>query len=196
MIQLKGGRIQFRPMLGDNYDAELVTRWRNTPSARQSFYCTEVVTPDTHKQFMAQRRPHDLVWMVETNLDQEPYGDAVGMTALKVDTKHGIAEYGRTYIDDIYRGQGYAKETEYLLLHYAFEVLNLAGLWLDAYESNQAVINLHYKTGWLRDGIDRPGHTDPRGPVLHMIYMREDWQVKREDYRNLFKVELPAWHAL
>ena len=191
MITLNGGRIQFRPITGDDHDADLVTRWRNTPSARQSFYSTEIVTPDTHKQFMAHRKPHDLVWMVET-IENEP----IGMTALDVDVRHGIAEYGRTFIDDAYRGKGYAKETEYLLLYYAFEVLNLSSLWLDAYTSNVAIIGLHYKTGWLRDGVDNPGHTDQRGPVLHMTYVREDWEVSRENYRDLYKVELPKWVEL
>lgn len=189
LLTLPGCRLQFRPITLD--DAYTVVRWRNTRSARQSFYSQGVVTPDTHAAFLANKAPHDLVWMVETVESRSP----VGMTALKVDSKHCMAEYGRTFIDEALRGMGYATELEYLVLWAAFEWLQLDYLWLDAYTSNQAVIALHNKTGWKDAGVDLFGHTDERGPVLHMVYQRKWWEAQRCVFQDKFKVELAPWQC-
>lgn len=184
-----GGRIRFRHIEASLKDAYKVTRWRNTDTAQASFFSDDVVTPDTHLLFVKNRKPHDLVFMAEAVA-----GDiAIGMTSLTVDVKQRTGEYGRTYIDKDWRGQGYATETEYLLLSYAFDLLRLNSLWCDMYVSNKAVIALHLKTGWQKAGIDLLDHTDLRGPVLHQVYQRAWWEKHRETFIEQFKVRLPEW---
>ena len=188
-LTLNGSRIRFRPIALD--DAYYLVRWRNSNSARESFFSADVVTPDSHAAFVRNRKPHDLVWMAET-LE----GDPVGMTSLTVDVHHHRAEYGRTFIDKDYRGQGYAKELEYMILFLAFEWLRLKDIWLDAYTANEPIIKLHEKTGWEHVAVNRPGHTDPRGDVLHMTYQRDRWKYWRDKFTNTFSVELPEWEEL
>lgn len=190
VLAIPGSRLRFREI--DESDARQVVAWRNTESARRYFYSTDVVTPDTHRAFIRNRQPHDLVWMAEIT-DPRGISVAIGMTGLKVDVRHHIGEYGRTFVDENYRGQGYAKELEYFLLWAAFEWLRLDYLWLDAYTDNDPVIKLHEATGWKSQGIDIPGHTDERRPVLHMIYRREWWPEHRADFIERFKVELGQW---
>lgn len=190
MITLPGSRIYFRDITAD--DAYTVAQWRNTPEARAAFFDTDVVTPDTHRQFIASRKPHDLVWMI-CELGEAPYLYPIGMTALTIDTKNHTGEYGRAFIAPECRGQGYAKEQEYLLLWAAFEFFRLDSIWLDAFVSNKAIIGLHRKTGWREVGVNVPGHTHELGPVLHMRYLRDDWHDNRQYYTEQYKVVLPEW---
>lgn len=207
-IDIPGSRLRFRPIAES--DAATVTRWRNTEQARQSFFGEDVVTPDTHIRFCRSRKPHDLVWMMETPtavgvkrisdhwagtpsfIDIPADYAPVGMTAITVDVEKHTGEYGRMMIDPAYQGQGYAKEGEYFMLWVAFEWLRLDVLWLDAFLDNEAVINLHHKTGWREAGVDILDHTHPRGDVLHMVYNCQDWLANRQEFVRLFKVELPG----
>lgn len=160
-------RVFFRPIEANWHDAYLVSKWRNQDAARDAFFDTRVVTPDTHISFMQNRRLHDLVWIVEAH-NAKP---EVGMTGLIVDVITRIGEYGRTYVDHTWRGKGYAEDIEYTLLSFAFDFLNLNSLWLDALVSNVAIISLHKKLGWEDAGI----HIHERGPVTHMVYSKEKW---------------------
>ena len=160
-----GCRVFLRPIEASWDDAYRVTRWRNEASARAGFFSQDVVTPDTHMEFMRRRKPHDLVWVLH-----DEAGESIGMLSLTVDVEAHTAEYGRLYIDKGYQGRGYAEDAEYTLLHFAFEVLRLDSLWLDALTTNTAVIALHHKTGWLDAGVDVPGNTHPRGPTLQMTF--------------------------
>ena len=188
MIDLPGSRIYLRPV--ECEDAFTVVKWRNTADSRSAFFDRRVVTPDTHADFVMNRSKHDLVWMA-FGANEVP----IGMTSVtNHDVKHYIGEYGRTYIDELYRGQGYAKEIEFLMLWAAFEWLNVDRLWLDAYADNEPIVNLHYATGWSAAGIDVIGHTDPHGQVLHMEYSRDAWkQYGRDKYVADFDVTLPGW---
>lgn len=195
MFQVAGSRIKFREI--DESDADLVVRWRNTDSARASFFGTDVVTPDTHRAFVRNRRPHDLVWVVEAKpvawTGEHTTEMAVGMQALTVDVHHHVAEYGRTFIDPAFRGQGFAREAEYTLLTYAFEVLNLRMIWLDVFAANEPIIKMHHTTGFHDGGIDVVGHTNPRGPVLLMTFSREDWLCARNAFIERSHVTLGEW---
>lgn len=190
-LYLPGGRIAFRPVNED--DAYNVTYWRNLPESRAAFFTKAIVTPDTHAAFLRNRKPHDLVWVIDAVRDGagNPYSvqTAVGMTAVTVDIDTATGEYGRLVIGPEYQGQRYALEAEYLLLYAGFEWLRLDSLWLEAYSDNVPIIGLHNKTGWLTTGEQV---RDGRG-VTFMTYAREMWRERREDYRKAFGVELPTW---
>jgi RimJ/RimL family protein N-acetyltransferase len=167
-----GGRIKLRPIEANWDDAYTICKWRNTPEARKNFFNKEVVTPGTHMEFMKNKGPHDLVWIIES--DQAEY---IGMLSLKVDTINHTGEYGRVFIDDKYRGQGYAEEAEYLILKFAFDYLRLNSIWLEAFSDNTAVIALHKKTGFkeVHDGW----YICPRGVVIRMKYCASKWKGKK-----------------
>ena len=192
-IALPGCRVYLRPV--ELTDAFKIVQWRNSKDSRMSFFDKHLVTPDTHVDFIDNRSKHDLVWMAFSTQNFEP-ASVLGMTSVTVhDTKNYIAEYGRTYVDEGCRGKGYAKEIEFLMLWAAFEWLKLDYLWLDAYTSNDKIIDLHYKTGWFEQGIDIKGHTDPGGQVTHMDYSRYNWRkIGRKKFAECFpKVRLPGW---
>lgn len=163
-------RLTLRPMTAFSEDGLLVSLWRNSASARAAFWRTSVVTPDSHAAWLAAKSPLDLVWMVEG-----PNGDPVGMAGLIVDPDAHTGEAGRYFIDTRYRGQGYALELDWCVLSYAFDLLRLDSMWLDAYASNAAILRTHQKAGWQTAGVDLPGHTQPGGPVVHMTMMADEW---------------------
>ncbi len=180
-----GTRLTFRPI--DEEDGYLVTKWRNSKVARDVYFNQDVVTPDTHVAFLANRKPHDLVWMI----DLKGTGYSIGMTSLTVDVKNHTAEYGRAFIAPGYTGKGYATEQEYMVLAFAFEVLRLDSLWGDVLASNEAALALHHKTGWEDKGIDQKYHTNLCGPVIHIIYTRDTWRAQRKVFIDKFGADLP-----
>jgi RimJ/RimL family protein N-acetyltransferase len=192
-IYLEGGRVYLRPV--DIDDQFVVVKWRNTKSARDAFFNKDVVTPDTHADFIANRSKHDSVWIAEMYRANMAHERAkVGMTSVRVhNPAEYIGEYGRTYVDEEYRGQGYAKEIEYLMLWAAFEWMKLDSLWLEAYLDNEPVIKLHYDTGWMIDYVFKYFKYSDGRDVARMFYKREWWKTNRLVYADKFGVVLPEW---
>ena len=137
-------RVRFREIAAD--DADLVVRWRNSASAREVFYSQSIVTPDTHRAFVAARKPHDLIWIVEV---AAPSVVRIGTLSLTVDPESRTGEYGRAFLDESCRGRGLWREIEALLEHYAFAVLGLREIWLDIIAANQRMIDIHLRGGWV-----------------------------------------------
>ena len=161
-------RIHFRSIEATLHDAYLVTKWRNQDDARAVFFSTDVVTPDTHLSFMAHRKLHDLVWIVEA-------GDIeIGMAALIVDVRKRIGETGRAYVDHGWRGKGYHDDIDFTRMCFAFDVLNLNSLWCEVFISNEAVIASRKRAGWEDYDI----YQSERGPVSRMIYTKGCWKEK------------------
>jgi RimJ/RimL family protein N-acetyltransferase len=163
-----GSRIYLRPI--DVNDGLLISKWRNSPEARAAFYTKSTTTPDTHADFVRNRKPNDFIWVSCLK-----WGDPIGTASLTVDIQNKIAEFGRVYIDKKYTGQGYAQEQDYLVMAFAFEVLYLNMIWFDPLIKNEAIMHVHKKTGGKEIGIDLPGHTNPVGPVMHMQYTPDIW---------------------
>jgi len=81
---------------------------------------------------------------------------AVGTLALQnIDWRNKKVEYVRLLIDKKHRGKGIAYKAEKLLLDYAFNYLNLNKIYCQTYIDNEAVINLHLKTGFKKIGIHK-----------------------------------------
>ncbi len=166
--------IRFRMMTDSWEDAFQVSHWRNTAESRAAFYNTQVVTPDTHREFIWDRKPHDLIFMIESvrdtfgNYSELPGGLNIGMLSVTVDVQDYSAEYGRLYIDPRYRKEGYGAKVEFGVLYYVFEELQLNRFWLEG--MTEAAHKSHLKAGW-RDIPNNP---------QRMEYTRADWERNRE----------------
>lgn len=165
-----GGRVTLRPITED--DADLVVLWRNRD--RGAFFNTDVVTPDTHREFMRHRKLHDLVWVAMVT-PCEP----VGMVGLAVDVQAARAEFGRSYVDVDHRRQGLGTEIMYMALSYGFDVLYLCSVWLLVRSSNKASLGLDRKAHWVEEPAPESGR------VL-MTYSRALWETEgRQRAREL-----------
>lgn len=159
MFTLNFCRLQLRPI--DYSDADLVVEWRNSEDARDAFFSKTVVTPDTHMLFMANRKPHDLVWMIELNkeyTDSMRKPQPIGMVSLTVDVDKFRAEFGRLYLMKSFREDRFAEEIAYLVMHYGFEVLRLDSIWADVKEDNAAANKLYELVGFEMDYEESSKH--------------------------------------
>ena len=167
---LPGCRVTLRHVEATIEDAYLIVDWRNSPEARAAFFNTEVVTPDTHLRFMAERKAHDLVFIAESE------GKPIGMGGLTVDVKTRDAEWGRVFLDPHYRGRGYATDLVYLALHYAFELLRLDRVWADIWTTNDPILKVYDRVGLQPVGVNLPGHEHPGGDVITREFTAEMWE--------------------
>ena len=132
--------IELRPI--ETYDDKYVVPWRN--AARSSFFNTEVVTPDTHKLFVENRKPHDLVWMALDTHCSEP----IGMVSLTVNAKAYIAEFGRLFVAPEHRSKGFGKSITLTAMSYGFDILRLCDLYLYTKSADKEALALYLRLGW------------------------------------------------
>lgn len=181
-----GGRLYLTPV--QESDGMAVTLWRNSPSARAAFFNRNVVTPDSHAAWLRAKPPHDCVWMAR----DKDGGKLVGMAGLLVDPAAHIAEAGRFFVAPEFRSGGYGLEIDWTVLAYAFDVLQLEKVWIDAFQSNAPIIKMHGKAGYAVVGVDMHNHTHPRGPVVHMEMIRMEWyNLVRQRFIEARGVTLP-----
>ncbi|PDZ42515.1 hypothetical protein CON82_29045 [Bacillus wiedmannii] len=99
---------------------------------------------------------HDIVLFFGDNLhDQserrfivEKNTVMIGLVELvEIDYIHRRAEF-QIMIDPHYQGNGYARETTCLAMHYAFSVLNLHKLYLVVNTTNEKAIHIYKKVGF------------------------------------------------
>lgn len=165
----QGPRLRFRPITVD--DGYTVARWRNSDAARGVFFSDDLVTPDSHAEFVRNRKPDDLIWIVERDEDGAP----VGMLSLTIDRSGRSAEYGRAFLDPTYRGLGYAEEMEATLLNFAFYTLRLDRVWGEVLANNEPIRRLHAKIGW-RETVSAV--RDDGRATIFVEYHRDEWLAK------------------
>lgn len=180
-----GSRLVFRPIRES--DGLLVSYWRNSPEARQMFFNSKVVTPDSHAEWLSRKSPYDLVWMIH---DKDKL---IGMIALTISACDFTGEYGRLIIDPSERDKGYGTEAEYMLICTAFELFELKYLWADVFEKNAAILKLHDSTGWTAVGdASRLGVQDK---ITRVKYFRNTWTERRTEVAKKYGWSLTEWKA-
>jgi len=92
------------------------------------------------------------------------------------------------YLDDNARG-GLGAALEYALLSYAFDTLGLEKLNCEVIETNPAVVKMHLKFGFVKEGFRRSNiiKNDARIGVHFLGLTKEDWAVKRKELRLTYK---------
>lgn len=181
-----GGRIYLTPV--HESDAMTVTVWRNSHSARAAFYNRDVVTPDSHVAWLRSKSPYDLVWLAR----EASSGHIVGMGGLLVEPALHTAEAGRFFVAPEFRQGGFGLEIDWHVLSFAFDVLQLEKVWIDAFESNGPIIAMHTKAGYATIGVNVYGHVHGRGAVVHMAMIRHEWQARhRARFAETCNVTLP-----
>jgi len=168
-----GEHIFLRPMQPNLRDGYYVTRWRNHDSARVAFWNTQIVTPESHINWLNKKSPYDMVWMGCKHGTSKP----IGMVGLIIDPATHSGEAGRYFVDQDERGNGFGVDLDKLVIATAFQLFNLNAIWLDAWAANETAMNMHIKNGWRVAGYDIAGHTRVDGSVVHMIITANDWHV-------------------
>jgi diamine N-acetyltransferase len=193
---ITGRRIRFRRPELEGPDHSMVVEWRNDPEIKKYFYEEEPLSLDSHLHWYAgvSRDPSQRYYMVDalmapdrsdTVLDPPVRIGTIGLS--HIDWRSRTAEYGRLLVGPVeYRGGGYGREMEYLLLDYAFNHLNLHKIWSEVLAGNEAPLRLHRWTGFteevvLREQVFKDGrHQD----VVRIGIFAEDFAARRDDMRE------------
>ncbi len=166
---------------------ESVRKTRNQPRVRQFMYTDHEIGFDEH-----------LAWIKRLEFDAKQIVFAVffediviGIVSInQLDRLNKKSDWAFYLGENSPPGLGAA--IEYALVNFSFDSLGLEKLNCEVIESNQSVIKLHKKFGFLEEGfrrmnIEKNGH---RLGVFFLGLTREDWMSKRDSvfkaYNNIF----------
>lgn len=115
---------------------------------------TTHLSPKTMKEakaFIESIQSNKLEWCVEFE------GRLVGQARLTVNETDNRARYAVGLFDPSIWGQNIGTEITQLVLHYAFERLNLHRVDLRVLQYNKRAIKCYQKCGFIQEGIEREG---------------------------------------
>jgi len=180
VVFLRGQNVVLRPLSQD--DAPRLLRWINDPEVRRFL---EVSTPtQDHEEVewisgLSKRKNEDIVLAIET-----AEGQHIGNMGLhKINWRNRTASTGAMIGEKEFWGKGLGTEAKMLLLHYAFNTLNLRRITSQAYAFNERSIAYSKKCGYTEEGVLRQ-HIFRDGEYCDLVCLA----VFREDF-------MPIWNA-
>lgn len=145
--KIETDRVILAPMT--EADAELAVRWRNADRVREACFGQQKLTVESHLNWFRSRRSRE-DWIFR----EKASGAGIGILHLKdIDTKNGIAEFGKLVGDAEFLGKGFAKEASYAFLKYAFESLGLRKVFIRTFADNRDNLALNYRLGFRAEGF-------------------------------------------
>jgi RimJ/RimL family protein N-acetyltransferase len=147
-------------------------RWMNQPDVRYGLNYRGIASRQSQETWVeenlkasAEWQPKVVEFTVYDRSDSSPVG-TVGL--LKVNHAHGSAELGIAIGER--RGQGLGTEATRLALDYAFHVLQLRNVMLEAFAWNAAGLKAYERAGFRRIGVRR-GSVMSRGQPTDVVIM-------------------------
>jgi diamine N-acetyltransferase len=172
-----GEKVALGPLRRDL--AGVYARWMNQVEVRRGLVHRGVASAQSQEKWVeenleksAKREPERVEFTVYDRSDSTPVGTA-GL--FKIAHAHGTAEFGIAIGDR--RGQGLGSEATRLVLDFAFHVLELRNVLLEALEWNVAGLTAYERAGFRRVGVRR-GAVMSRGRATDVVIMdavREDF---------------------
>jgi RimJ/RimL family protein N-acetyltransferase len=124
---------------------------------------------------MASReRPNSIHLMIRILADDQ----AIGFISLGgINWVHGSAWVGIGIGDPAFWSKGYGTEAMQLLLHYAFDELNLYRVNLNVFEYNERAVRSYVKSGFVVEGRARRVFVREgrRWDFIYMGILRDEW---------------------
>ena len=145
---IRGLRVSLRPLRPD--DRPLLETWVQDKDIQHSLSRSLVI------ELMAELARPDVAPARETFIIHDEHGHPIGLTSLfNVSSSPACGEMAKLLGDPEARGKGYAKESEVLLLGYAFARLKLNRVFIRTAGFNLQNIKLNEKLGLRFEGILR-----------------------------------------
>ena len=159
-----------------------IRHWRNSEDVKRCMYSDYNISEDEHKKWLDS---------LVDNYKQQVFivfyaGHPVGVVSLNnINTRHKTSDWG-FYL--------YHKEmppigvvVEYKLIDYAFNTLKLDKLNCGVLETNSAIIKLHEKFGFKKEGIRRKSiiKNNEKVDVILLGLLREEWLEVKSKIKNL-----------
>ena len=165
-----------------------IRRIRNQPSVHKSMYTDHEITQQEHEAWLQriQDDPKQIVFLVF--VDDELAG-TVSISAL--DRLHRKADWA-FYLDETRRG-GLGAALEFALIDHVFGDLQLEKLNCEVLETNPAVVKMHGRFGFEKEGYRRSNiiKDGKRIGVFFLGLTKADWSSRRaeveESSRSVFE---------
>ena len=125
--------------------------WRREWDGRR-YHTREYLT-----NFGSPPNPRTYTWMVEYD------GHCIGTAGLEVNPDQHSAEYTVGLFVAALRGRGLGREVTWLVLAWAFDVLGVHRVELQAVASNTRAINCYLACGFRQEGVRREAELYPDG---------------------------------
>jgi RimJ/RimL family protein N-acetyltransferase len=165
-----GERVALGPLRRDL--AASYARWMNQLEVRRGLDQMSIATPQSQEKWVeeniekgARREPQAVEFTVYDCSDSTAIGTA-GLFGIA--HAHGTAEFGIAIGER--RGQGLGTEATRLVLDFAFHVLQLRNVLLEALEWNVAGLTAYERAGFRRVGVRR-GARMSRGRPTDLVIM-------------------------
>jgi diamine N-acetyltransferase len=165
-----GERVALGPLRRDL--AASYARWMNQLEVRRGLDQMSIATPQSQEKWVeeniekgAKREPQAVEFTVYDCSDSAAIGTA-GLFGIA--HAHGTAEFGIAIGER--RGQGLGTEATRLALDFAFHVLQLRNVLLEALEWNVAGLRAYERAGFRRVGVRR-GARMSRGRPTDLVIM-------------------------
>jgi RimJ/RimL family protein N-acetyltransferase len=149
---LTGSHVYLRAL--ERADAPTILPWVNDQEVIQHLLIHRPTNLAAEEAFIdaVTRSEHDMVFgMCERRTDR-----LIGVTGLhRIDDKNRHAMFGIFIGNAESRGRGYGTEATAMVVHYAFNTLNLNRVWLHVHENNKPGIRVYEKVGFRKEGVLR-----------------------------------------
>jgi RimJ/RimL family protein N-acetyltransferase len=177
-----GEKVYLRPV--ELADAPILAACNNDPAVRVSFFThtpTNIYQQTKHIESLYQPGC-DYIPFVICPLEV-PSDEGIGITALhRVDLVSHAAVYSIRICDPGHWGKGYGSEVTELMLHYAFDILNLHRVQLHVWTENTRGIRAYEKAGFVREGLLREAmmHNGKYCDFYVMGILVREWRALQE----------------
>jgi diamine N-acetyltransferase len=172
-----GDKVALGPLRRDL--APTYARWMNQLDVRRGLDVLGVATPENQEKWVddnikegGEREPKGVEFTIYDRSDSAAIGTA-GL--FRISHSHGTSEFGIAIGER--RRQGFGTEATRLVLDFAFHVLHLSNVMLEALEWNVGALQAYERAGFRRVGIRRGARMSKsrRTDVVLMDAIPEDF---------------------
>jgi len=161
-----------------------VRKIRNQNGVRKYMYTDHTISLDEHLAWV-QRIQHDYRQIVFIVLVDDKVGGVVSVNEIdRINLKSDWA----FYLDGSIRG-GLVAALEFGLVNFIFQTLRLEKLNCEVIETNEAVVKLHKKFGFVEEGFRRENiiKNENRLGVFFLGLTKSDWRKKKETIKKRYE---------
>lgn len=159
-------------------DKEMIRHWRNSPDVSRLMYNDHTITSEEHDHWFRSitQDATKRYWIIRCR------GGDVGLACLYgLDEKNRRCYWAFYLADPNMRGKAIGAFVEHAVLQYVFDRLGLNKLCCEVLATNRAVLALHEKFGFTREGYLRE-HVFKGGQFVDVVSLaitRSEWDLKR-----------------
>jgi len=179
---ITGKNVRLRAM--QRSDLPLFVRWFADPDVREYLMVHALYSLDTEEAWyenMRKRPTEEHPMMIEILVDSgwQPVGD---ITLIEIDWINRQAEVGVMIGEKTYWNRGFGTQAMQLMLHYAFDIINLNRVSLKVYEPNIRGIRCYEKAGFIKEGCLREAQylNGKYVNVWMMGILKSEWKQVKE----------------